>query len=114
MSKSPAVKIPSFAKRREVLFAELLAEVQRIKSEGDYAAAANLVETYGVSIDARLHQEVRQRYAALDIAPYKGFINPQMLPVKDADGKITDIQLNYAESYAHQMLRYSSEYATLI
>jgi dipeptidyl-peptidase-3 len=95
------------------LFAELLAEVQRIKSEGDYAAAANLVETYGVSIDARLHQEVRQRYAALDIAPYKGFINPEYEPVYDSDGNITDVSISYGEAYDHQMLRYSRDYATL-
>ena len=96
------------------LFAKLLAEVQRIKSEGDYEAARDLVERYAVKVDADLHAEVLARYKRLNLAPYKGFINPQMLPVKDANGNIIDIQLNYAESYAHQMLRYSSEYATLI
>ena len=96
------------------LFAKLLAEVQRIKSEGDYEAARDLVERYAVMVDADLHAEVLARYKRLNLAPYKGFINPQMLPVKDANGDIIDIQLNYAESYAHQMLRYSSEYATLI
>ena len=96
------------------LFAKLLAEVQRIKSEGDYEAARDLVERYAVKVDADLHAEVLARYKRLNLAPYKGFINPQMLPVKDANGDIIDIQLNYAESYAHQMLRYSSEYATLI
>ena len=96
------------------LFAKLLAEVQRIKSEGDYEAARDLVERYAVKVDADLHAEVLARYKHLNLAPYKGFINPQMLPVKDARGDIIDIQLNYAESYAHQMLRYSSEYATLI
>ena len=96
------------------LFAKLLAEVQRIKSEGDYEAARRLVEDYAVKIDPVLHAEVLERYAKLNLAPYKGFINPQMLPVNDADGEIIDIQLNYSESYAHQMLRYSSEYATLI
>jgi dipeptidyl-peptidase-3 len=96
------------------LFAKLMAEVQRIKSEGDYEAARDLVERYAVKVDADLHAEVLARYKRLNLAPYKGFINPQMLPVKDANGDIIDIQLNYAESYAHQMLRYSSEYATLI
>ena len=96
------------------LFAKLLAEVQRIKSEGDYEAARDLVERYAVKVDADLHAEVLARYKRLNLAPYKGFINPQMMPVKDANGNIIDIQLNYAESYAHQMLRYSSEYATLI
>ena len=96
------------------LFSKLLAEVQRIKSEGDYEAARRLVEDYAVKIDPVLHAEVLERYAKLNLAPYKGFINPQMLPVNDADGEIVDIQLNYSESYAHQMLRYSSEYATLI
>ena len=96
------------------LFAKLLAEVQRIKSEGDFEAARQLVERYAVKVDASLHAEVLERYKRLNLAPYKGFINPQMLPVCDADGHIVDIHLNYAESYAHQMLRYSSEYATLI
>ena len=96
------------------LVAELLAEVQRIKSEGDYEAARLLVETYAVSIDADLHAEVLARYRRLDLAPYKGFINPWLLPVLDRDGNIADIQVNYSESYAHQMLRYSTEYGTLI
>ena len=96
------------------LIARLLAEVQRIKSEGDYEAARLLVETYAVKVDATLHQEVLERYKKLNLAPYKGFINPMMLPVLDENGEICDIQLNYSESYAHQMLRYSSEYATLI
>ena len=88
--------------------------MQRIKSEGDYEAARELVEGYAVKVDPTLHTEVLERYAKLNLAPYKGFINPQMLPVTDADGTIIDIQLNYSESYAHQMLRYSSEYGTLI
>ena len=96
------------------LFAQLLAEIQRIKSEGDYDAARQLVERYAVKVDAQLHQEVLERYKRLNLAPYKGFINPQMMPVMDENGEICDIQLNYSESYAHQMLRYSSEYATLI
>ncbi|MBQ3700622.1 MAG: dihydrofolate reductase [Prevotella sp.] len=95
------------------LFARLLAEVQRIKSEGDYEAARQLVEQYGVKVDAQLHEEVLARYKRLNLAPYKGFINPMMTPVLDGDGQICDIHLNYSESYAHQMLRYSSEYGTL-
>ena len=96
------------------MLARLLAEVQRIKSEGDFEAARLLVERYAVKVDAKLHAEVLERYKKLNLAPYKGFINPQMLPVTDADGQIVDIQLNYDESYAHQMMRYSTEYATLI
>ena len=96
------------------LIARLLAEVQRIKSEGDFEAARQLVEHYAVNIDATLHAEVLERYQHLNLAPYKGFINPMMLPLLDANGEICDIQLNYSESYTHQMLRYSSEYATLI
>ena len=96
------------------LIARLLAEVQRIKSEGDYEAARQLVERYAVRVDPVLHTEVLERYKRLNLAPYKGFINPQMLPVYDDRHEICDIQLNYGESYAHQMLRYSSEYATLI
>lgn len=97
-----------------MLFARLLAEIQRIKSEGDFEAARQLVERYAVQVDSQLHQEVLERYKRLNLAPYKGFINPMMLPVMDDQGEICDIQLNYSESYAHQMLRYSSEYGTLI
>ena len=96
------------------LFARLLAEVQRIKSEGDFEAARQLVERYAVQVDAELHQEVLERYRRLDLAPYKGFINPMMLPVYDQNGQMVDVQLYYGESYAHQMLRYSTEYGTLI
>ena len=96
------------------LIAQLLAEVQRIKSEGDYEAARQLVERYAVKVDADLHAEVLERYQRLNLAPYKGFINPRMLPVMDANGEITDIYMDYSESYEHQMLRYSTEYATLI
>ena len=96
------------------LIAQLLAEIQRIKSEGDYEAARLLVERYAVKVDHELHAEVLERYQRLNLAPYKGFINPQLLPVYDANGEICDIQINYGESYAHQMLRYSAEYGTLI
>lgn len=107
------VEISDYEQLRE-LIARLLAEVQRIKSEGDFEAARQLVERYAVKVDAELHQEVLERYRKLNLAPYKGFINPQMLPVYDENGEICDIQLNYGESYAHQMLRYSAEYGTLI
>ncbi len=95
------------------LFAKLLAEIQRIKSEGDYDAAKELVEMYAINIDPALHSEVLERYAALDIAPYKGFINPWMKPVYDENDNIVDIEVDYTESYEHQMLRYSSEYGFL-
>ena len=95
-------------------FASLLAEVQRIKSEGDYEAGRALVETYGVNINAELHAEILERYKRLDIAPYKGFLNPRMLPVHNAKGEVVDISLDYSESYDDQMLRYSRQYATLV
>lgn len=95
------------------LFARLLAEVQRIKSEGDYGAARQLVETYGIKVDPELHQEVLARYEHLGLAPYKGFINPRLIPVIDAEGKITDVRVNYDERYDEQMLRYSRDFATL-
>lgn len=103
------VQINNYHKLRS-LIAKLLAEVQRIKSEGDYAAARNLVERYGVKVDPVLHAEVLERYKKLNIAPYKGFINPRLSPVVDANGHITDIAVDYTESYEHQMLRYSREY----
>ena len=95
------------------LFAQLLAEVQRIKSEGDFEAARQLVEKYGVKIDADLHQEVLARYKRLNLAPYKGFLNPWLKPVTDAEGKIVDIEVDYSETYDEQMLRYSREYGFL-
>ena len=107
------LEIGSFEELRK-LVGQLLAEIQRIKSEGDYEAARQLVESYAVSIDPLLHAEVLERYKKLNLAPYKGFINPWLLPVYDDHGDIIDIQVNYSESYEHQMLRYSTEYATLI
>ena len=107
------VEITDYEALRQ-LIATLLAEVQRIKSEGDFAAARQLVEQYAVKVDPVLHEEVLARYNQLNLAPYKGFINPMLLPVRDQDGRICDIQVNYSESYAHQMLRYSTEYASLI
>ena len=95
-------------------FATLLAEIQRIKSEGDYEAARKMVETYGVNINLSLHTEILSRYKRLNIAPYKGFLNPRMIPVFNVQGDITDITLDYSESYDEQMLRYSRQYGTLI
>ena len=95
------------------LFARLLAEIQRIKSEGDFDAARQLVERYALKVDADLHAEVLERYKKLNLAPYKGFLNPRMLPVMDAAGDICDIQLDYSESYTQQMLRYGQEYGTM-
>ena len=95
------------------LFGRLLAEIQRIKSEGDFEAARQLVEDYAVKVDPTLHDEILTRYRALNLAPYKGFINPQYIVHRDRQGNITDISLRYDESFAHQMLRYSREYNTL-
>mgnify|MGYP000867913806 FL=1 len=95
------------------LFGQLLAEVQRIKSEGDYEAGKNLVETYGVKVDRKLHEEVLARYEALDLAPYKGFVNPVYKLVTDENGKITDVTVSYDENYVDQQLRYSREYSVL-
>lgn len=96
-----------------VLFGKLLAEVQRIKSEGDYEAGRSLVENYGVKIDPVLHHEIRERYVRLHLSPYKGFVNPVMREVKDNSGHVTDITLDYTEGYAEQMLRYSRDYSYL-
>lgn len=96
-----------------VLFGKLLAEVQRIKSEGDYEAGRSLVENYGVKIDPVLHHEIRERYVRLHLSPYKGFVNPVMREVKDDSGHVTDITLDYTEGYAEQMLRYSRDYSYL-
>ena len=95
--------------RLRQLFAQLLAEVQRIKSEGDYEAAKQLVEDYGVKINPELHAEVLERYKKLNIAPYKGFLNPRMTPVFDASGEITDVRLDFSETLEEQMLRYSRD-----
>lgn len=106
------VKINDYAKLRH-LFGELLAEIQRIKSEGDFEAARLLVEKYAVNIDPELHREILARYEKLNLAPYKGFINPKMTLEMDEEGEITDVVLDYEESYVDQMLRYSDEYGTL-
>lgn len=106
------VRINDYAKLR-LLFGELLAEIQRIKSEGDYEAARQLVEKYGVQVDPVLHAEVLQRYRSLHLAPYKGFLNPVYTPQTDAEGNIVDVHISYTEGYAEQMLRYSRDYSNL-
>lgn len=106
------IRINDYVKLRK-LFGKLLTEIQRIKSEGDYEAARRLVETYAVKVDARLHAEVLERYRALHLAPYKGFVNPVYTPETDSEGNITDVKISYDEGYAEQMLRYSREYSNL-
>ena len=111
--KGTCVRINDYEALRQ-LFARLLAEIQRIKSEGDYEAARQLVEQYAVCVDPVLHEEVLARYKKLDLAPYKGFINPVLHPVYHESGQMVDVEVDYSESYAEQMLRYSRDYATLI
>ena len=106
------VKINNYPKMRE-LIGQILAEVQRIKSEGDYKAGNELIQKYAVKVDPKLHKEVLERYSKLDIPPYRGFINPRYELVKDANGKITDVKLKYGENYIDQMLRLSQDYTTL-
>lgn len=106
------IRINDYAKLRD-LFGELLREVQRVKSEGDYEAGRDLVETYAVRIDPSLHREVLDRYAHLDIAPYKGFVNPVYTPVRNTNDEIVDIEVSYNEDYIPQMLRYSRDYSPL-
>lgn len=103
------VKINDYQKMR-ALIGELLAEVQRIKSEGDYEGARHLVEDYGVKVDQNLHKEVKERYAKLNLAPYKGFVNPVYKPIFNAKGEIEDIEIDYTEGYTEQMLRYGKKY----
>ena len=106
------VVINDYEKVRD-LFGRLLAEIQRIKSTGDYAGAHDLVEAYAVKVDPALHAEVLERYKKLNLAPYKGFVNPKYEAVTDANGTITDVSVTYDEGYAEQMLRYSKDYSTL-
>ena len=106
------LKVNDYAKLR-TLFGELLREIQRIKSEGDYEAARRLVEGYAIDIDADLHREILSRYAKLNIAPYKGFINPRLTLKRNERGEIVDVEVDYSEGYDHQMLRYSRDYGTL-
>ncbi len=106
------VKINDYTALRN-LFGKLLAEIQRIKSEGDYEAGRNLVEEYAVKVDRKLHKEVLARYATLNIAPYKGFVNPEYTLVREDNGNITDVTITYGEGYVDQMLRYGREHAPL-
>ena len=106
------IQINDYARLRD-LFGQLLAEIQRIKSTGDYQAGADLVEKYAVKVNPDLHREVLERYATLDIAPYRGFVNPIYTPVTDADGRITDVTISYGEEFLPQVLRYSRDYRTL-
>lgn len=106
------VKINDYLQLRG-LFAALLSEIQRIKSEGDYEAARALVEKYAVKLDATLHEEILNRYRSLHLAPYKGFVNPVYLPQYDAEGRIMDVKLDYTEGYTEQMLRYGRDYSNL-
>jgi dipeptidyl-peptidase-3 len=105
------IRINDYQKLRD-LFGQLLAEVQRIKSEGDYEAGRQLVEQYAVKVDQAIHQEVLDRYSHLNIAPYKGFVNPVYTPVVK-DGEIIDVKIDYTENYIDQMLRYSENYSAL-
>ena len=102
------VKVNDYAKLRD-LFGQLLKEIQRIKSEGDYKAATALVETYGVKIDPVLHKEILERFEKLNVAPYKGFIQPKLVPVMDGD-KITDVKIEYPMQFSEQMLEYGRKY----
>jgi dipeptidyl-peptidase III len=104
-------RINDYEKLR-TLFGKLLKEIQRIKSEGDYEAGRNLVETYGVKVDRELHKEVLERYSRLNIAPYSGFINPLYTPVEE-NGEIKDITISYPDDYVKQMLEYSENYSFL-
>jgi dipeptidyl-peptidase-3 len=105
------VQINDYAKLRN-LFGELLREIQRIKSQGDFAAGQALIENYGVKVDERIHKEVKERFAKLNVAPYKGFIQPRLIPVIQ-DGKILDVTIEYPTSFSEQMLEYTSKYSFL-
>ena len=106
------VVINDYQKVRE-LFGELLAEIQRIKSTGDFEGARSLVENYAVKVDPALHAEVLERYKKLNLAPYKGFVNPKYELVTDENGNVTDVTVSYDEGYVEQMLRYSTDYSPL-
>ena len=106
------LKINDYKELRR-LFGELLKEIQRIKSTGDYKAGNDLIQKYAVKVDPKLHQEVLQRFSTLDIPPYRGFVNPVYVPVYDNDGNITDVKITYTESYPEQMLRLSRDYNAL-
>ena len=104
--------IKDYDKLRQ-LFGELLREIQRIKSQGDYEAGKNLVETYGVKVDQELHKEVLARAEKLNMPPYGGFINPRLVPVTDDQGNITDVKVEYPDDFTKQMLEYAEKYSFL-
>lgn len=106
------LRINDYAGMRR-LYGQLLREIQRITSEGDYAAAKALVETYAVKVDQDLHKEILARYQKLNLAPYKGFVNPVYTAVTDEEGHITDVTIDYSEGYVEQHLRYSRDYSVL-
>jgi dipeptidyl-peptidase-3 len=106
------VVVNDYQKLRQ-LFGQLLKEVQRIKSTGDFNAGKQLVENYGVKVDPTIHAEILQRYKKLDLAPYKGFVNPVFVTEKDQNGQIINVTLDYSENYTDQMIRYSHNYRTL-
>jgi dipeptidyl-peptidase-3 len=106
------VGINDYLKLRN-LFGDLLKEIQRIKSEGDYEAGKNLIENYGVKVDPDLHAEILERYKKLNLAPYTGFVNPILLPVYNTNGEITDVVLEYVDDYLGQMLEYGRKYSFL-
>ena len=107
------LKINDYKELRN-LFGQLLKEIQRIKSTGDYKAGNDLIQKYAVKIDPKLHKEVIERYSTLNIPPYRGFVNPVYVPEYDKDGNITDVKITYNESYPEQMLRLSRDYSTLV
>jgi dipeptidyl-peptidase-3 len=106
------VKINDYLKLRK-LFGELLKEVQRIKSEGDFLSCKNFIEKYGVKVDGKLHAEILSRYEKLNLAPYTGFVNPVLKPVYDGNGNITDVKVEYTDDYLGQMLEYGKRYSFL-
>jgi dipeptidyl-peptidase-3 len=106
------VKINDYKKLR-VLFGELLKEIQRVKSEGDFEAGKSLIEDFGVKVDPQLHAEILERYAKLNLAPYTGFVNPMLVPVYDKNGRIKDITVEYINDYLSQMMYYGKKYSFL-
>ena len=106
------VKINDYNKLRN-LFGDLLKEIQRVKSEGDFEAGKKIIEDYGVKVDAQLHSEILDRYAKLNLAPYTGFVNPMLIPVYDTNGEITDITVEYINDYLSQMMYYGKNYSFL-
>jgi dipeptidyl-peptidase-3 len=107
------VKINDY-KKLQTLFGELLKEIQRIKSEGDFEGGKNIIENFGVKVDASIHNELLDRYAKLNLAPYTGFVNPKLVPILDGKGEITDIKVEYTDDYLGQMMDYGKKYSFLL